>query len=177
MGNQTRLSWFASTLHKLIAATVGRFGRGTKAQATLLYGGSSLICQCLRFVGIVISTRLIAADQFGLLATAVAMIGFSGLIKEIGQNSAYMSCRAEERGFTSFHFAWSFLFTRTVLLCFWYRKDLSFDQISPEVRRYYFRFARVLCRFNVGTQLARFGRRSMVLGNTTRHLATLCLEF
>jgi O-antigen/teichoic acid export membrane protein len=238
MGNQTRLSWLAGTLHKLIAATVGRFGRGTKAQATLLYGGSSLICQCLRFVGIVISTRLIAANQFGLLATAVAMIGFSGLIKEIGQNSAYMSCRAEERGFTSFHFVWSVLggfaaaafllvlvdavpgliglrpvlpwlllivtleataqtpliisqkrfefdrvaiveissvavwmvtvtmgafllrnlcglivarlaeaFTRTVLLCSFYRKDLSFDQISPEVRRYYFRFARILGPF------------------------------
>jgi O-antigen/teichoic acid export membrane protein len=235
MGNRTLLSWFASILHKIIAATVGRFGRGTKAQATLFYGGSSLICQCLRFVGIVISTRLIAADQFGLLATAMAMIGFSGLIKEIGQNSAYMSCRAEERGFTSFHFAWSVLgglaaaalllilvnsvpgliglrpvlpwlalivileataqtpliisqkrfqfdrvaiveissvavwmitvtigafllrnlcgiiiarlaesFTRTVLLFFWYRKDLSFDQINPEVRRYYFRFARIL---------------------------------
>jgi hypothetical protein len=109
MGNQTLLSWLASILHKIIEATVGRFGRGTKAQATLFYGGSSLICQSLRFVGIVISTRLTAADQFGLLATSMAMIGFSGLIKEIGQNSAYMSCRAEERGFTSFHFAWSVL--------------------------------------------------------------------
>jgi PST family polysaccharide transporter len=222
-------------LQKLIDATVARFGQGTKARATLFYGGSSLVCQVLRFAGVLVSTRLIAPDQFGLLATALAMIGLAGLAKEIGQNSAFMSCRSEERGYISFHFAWSVLGgfvaaallylvvswvpglvglrpvliwllliitleaaaqtpliisqkrfqfdrvaiveisavaawtltvvfgalalpsllsliiarcveagVRTALLFFWYREDLSFAPITPEVRRYYFRFARVL---------------------------------
>lgn len=225
----------ASKLQKFVADVAGRLEQGTKARATFLYGGSSLVCQVLRFAGILVSTRLVAPDQFGLLATALAVTGLAGLIKEIGQNSAYMSCRSEERGFVSFHFAWSifggvaaaaalyalvtsvpgldglrpvliWLFltviieaaaqtpqiisqkrfefgrvaiveitavatwavtviigalvlrnlvaliaarlaeasVRTALLVYWYHKDLTFAEITPEVRRYYFRFARIL---------------------------------
>jgi O-antigen/teichoic acid export membrane protein len=51
-----------------------------------------------------ISTRLVSAEQFGIFATAVMILGLSGLIKEIGQNSALLSCREEAREYTSFHF-------------------------------------------------------------------------
>jgi O-antigen/teichoic acid export membrane protein len=71
----------------------------------LLYGGSSLVCQFLRTIGLLISTRLVPADQFGIFATAVMILGLSGLIKEIGQNSAFLSCRETEREYTNFHFS------------------------------------------------------------------------
>ena len=89
--------------HRRIRELVRRFRRSAKAKATFLYGGSSLVCQVLRFVGLLISTRLIAPEQFGLFATAGMIMSLAGLTKEIGQNSAYVSYNKEDQAYTSFH--------------------------------------------------------------------------
>jgi O-antigen/teichoic acid export membrane protein len=92
-------SWYRRSIVELIK----RFQRSAKARATFFYGGSSLVCQTLRVAGLLFSTRLISAEQFGLYATAGMIMGFAGLLKEFGQNSAYLSFHQEDRGHTSFH--------------------------------------------------------------------------
>jgi O-antigen/teichoic acid export membrane protein len=89
--------------HRRIRKLIRRFRQSAKARATFFYGGSSLVCQALRFVGLLISTRLIPAEQFGLFATAGMIIGFAGLSKEFGQNSAFLSYVQDDKGHASLH--------------------------------------------------------------------------
>ena len=50
---------------KTLVQSVGdRIKYGTKVRSTLYYGGSSIVCQVLRFLGVLISTAAIAPDQF-----------------------------------------------------------------------------------------------------------------
>src|SRR5207249_4471156 len=67
----------------LVRHVGNRIKYGPKARGTFYYGGSSIICQGLRFLGILISTRLIAADEFGRFATAIMLVGLCGLAKEV----------------------------------------------------------------------------------------------
>jgi polysaccharide transporter, PST family len=87
-----------------------------KARSTLYYGGSSIICQALRFLGILISTRAMAPDQFGQYATTMMLVGLCGLAKEFGQNPAFLSCTRTCRGYARFHFLLSLALSLVVVV-------------------------------------------------------------
>jgi O-antigen/teichoic acid export membrane protein len=84
-----------------------RIKYGTKAGGLFYYGGSSLVCQGLRFFGILISTRAIAPDQFGKFATTMMVFGLCGLGAELGQNAAFLSCARSDFAYARFHFLMS----------------------------------------------------------------------
>ena len=81
-----------------------RLAGRTKVQASLFYASSSLICQAMRFCGIVISTRLIDARQFGYFAQASLVLVFAGLVREIGQTTALVSYNGTDRRYVAYHF-------------------------------------------------------------------------
>jgi polysaccharide transporter, PST family len=88
-----------------LVRTIGhRIKYGAKTRSTLYYSGSSIVCQGLRFLGILISTRAMAPDQFGQYATAMMLVGLCGLAKEFGQNPAFLSCTRTYPGYARFHF-------------------------------------------------------------------------
>ena len=58
----------------------------------------------MRFCGIVISTRLIDARQFGYFAQASLVLVFAGLVREIGQTTALVSYNGTDRRYAAYHF-------------------------------------------------------------------------
>lgn len=93
-----------------------RIKYGAKVRSTLYYGGSSIVCQGLRFLGILISTASMAPDQFGKFATAVMLIGLCGLAEAFGQNSAFLSCTRSDPAYARFHFLISLTLSFLVVL-------------------------------------------------------------
>jgi O-antigen/teichoic acid export membrane protein len=91
-------------LRKLVSSGTAWFARSAKLKATAYYGGSSLVCQAFRFTGLLVSTRLISAGQFGVFATALMVVGFCSLCREFGQNSALLSRRDALAGYSKLHF-------------------------------------------------------------------------
>jgi O-antigen/teichoic acid export membrane protein len=79
-------------IEPLVQSLRDRIKYGRKVRGTFYYGGSSIICQGLRFLGVLISTAAIAPDQFGKYATALMLIGLCGLAGLFGQNSAFLIC-------------------------------------------------------------------------------------
>ena len=80
-----------------------RIRSGSKSRAAFYYSGSSLVCQCLRFIGILVSTPRIQADQFGILASAVLVCGLASIVREFGQNSALLSSLGIQPGYARTH--------------------------------------------------------------------------
>jgi O-antigen/teichoic acid export membrane protein len=91
-------------IETLVQFVGDRIKYGAKVRATLYYGGSSIVCQGLRFLGVLISTASMAPDQFGKFATAVMLIGLCGLGRAFGQNSAFLSCTRSDPAYARFHF-------------------------------------------------------------------------
>jgi O-antigen/teichoic acid export membrane protein len=102
---------------KTLMQSVGdRIKYGAKVRGTFYYGGSSIICQVLRFLGVLISTASIAPDQFGKFATALMLIGLCGLAGVFGQNSAFLSCTRSDPAYARFHFLASLTLSCLVVL-------------------------------------------------------------
>ena len=93
-----------------------RIKYGAKIRSTFYYGGSSIVCQVLRFLGVLISTASIAPDQFGKYATAFMLIGLCGLAGMFGQNSAFLSCTRSDPAYARFHFLLSLALCSLVVL-------------------------------------------------------------
>lgn len=91
-------------LRKLVRSGAAWFTRSAKLKAAAYYGGSSLICQAFRFTGLLASTRLISAGQFGVFATALMVVGVCGLLRDFGQNSALLSRCDPLAGYSKLHF-------------------------------------------------------------------------
>jgi hypothetical protein len=91
-------------IETLVRFVGDRIKYGAKIRATLYYGGSSIICQGLRFLGILISTASMAPDQFGKFATALMLIGVCGLGRAFGQDTAFLSCTRSDPAYARFHF-------------------------------------------------------------------------
>jgi O-antigen/teichoic acid export membrane protein len=94
-------------LKVLALGLVNRVRSGQKSRATAYYAGSSLICQGLRFCGVVVSTARLQPDEFGIFATAMMLLGLAGLAREFGQNSALLSWTGTQPGYVRTHFVLS----------------------------------------------------------------------
>jgi O-antigen/teichoic acid export membrane protein len=80
-----------------------RVRSGPKSRAIFYYSGSSFVCQSLRFIGILVSTSRVQADQFGILASAAMACGLTSIVREFGQNSALLSSPGMEPGYARVH--------------------------------------------------------------------------
>ena len=76
----------------------------TKVKASLYYASSSLVCQAMRFCGLIISTRLIDKTQFGFFAQGVLALSFAAMLRDVGQINALLSYRGEDRRYAVFNF-------------------------------------------------------------------------
>jgi O-antigen/teichoic acid export membrane protein len=87
----------------MLRRLINRVRSGQKSKATAYYAGSSLICQGLRFCGVVVSTARLQPDEFGIFATAMMLLGLAGLAREFGQNSALLSWTGTQPGYVRTH--------------------------------------------------------------------------
>lgn len=109
------MSILRQALHKLRAVLETR----TRVRATLYYGGASIVSQILRFAGVIISTRLIATEQFGLFAQASLGLSLAGLLKEIGQSHALVSYNGTDQRYVVFNFQVNALLSLIAALALW----------------------------------------------------------
>ena len=82
----------------------GKLAGRTKVKSSVYYASSSIICQFLRFVALVVSTRLIAAEQFGYFALASLALTYSGFLRDIGQNNALNSYCGGDSRYATYNF-------------------------------------------------------------------------
>ena len=123
-------------VRKLVSSAAERLTRSAKLKATAYYGGSSLVCQAFRFIGLLVSTRLISAGQFGVFATALMVVGLCGLLREFGQNSALLSRCDPLAGYGKLHFQLSVFLglsaaAAVVFACHLYRAWPGCVRFSP----------------------------------------------
>jgi polysaccharide transporter, PST family len=85
-------------------ATLGQVLSGTRTKAVIYYASSSLVCQAVRCLGILLTTRMIAPEQFGLFAEAALLMSVAGLFREIGQSGALVAYQGKDRRYIYFNF-------------------------------------------------------------------------
>jgi O-antigen/teichoic acid export membrane protein len=90
-------------ISRLLRGFADRIRSGPKSRAVFFYSGSSLVCQALRFSGILVATSLIKADQFGILASATMICGLGSIFRAFGQNSALLSNPGIQPGYARVH--------------------------------------------------------------------------
>lgn len=90
-------------ISRLLRGLVDRIRSGSKSRAVAFYSGSSLVCQGLRFIGILVATSRIQADQFGILASAAMVCGLASIFRAFGQNSALLSNPGTQPGYARVH--------------------------------------------------------------------------
>lgn len=77
---------------------------GVRRKAILYYASSSLLCQSLRFLGVVVTMRVIGPEQFGFFAQATLLIGIAGLCREIGQSGGLVAYQGNDLRYVYFNF-------------------------------------------------------------------------
>jgi polysaccharide transporter, PST family len=93
-----------SPLFHWLRAYLKPFTIGALKKATIYYAFSSIICQFLRFLGIIITTRALSPVQFGLFAQATLMMTFTGLFRDIGQAGALIARQDVDKRYVFFNF-------------------------------------------------------------------------
>ena len=78
-------------------------------RAILHYAGGSIVCQFLRLLAVVISTRALAPAEFGLFALAVLAMNASALFREWGQSVALYAYAGTDLRYARFHWFVSIL--------------------------------------------------------------------
>jgi lipopolysaccharide exporter len=77
---------------------------GVRKKAVFYYASSSLLCQALRFLGVVVTMRAIGPEQFGYFAQATLLIGITGLWREVGQSGALIAYQGNDLRYVYFNF-------------------------------------------------------------------------
>jgi O-antigen/teichoic acid export membrane protein len=117
--SQTASAQPKANLRGLFLGLISRVHSGQKSQATFYYAGGSLMCQGLRFCGVVVSTARIAPDQFGIFASSMMVLGLASMTREFGQNSALLSWIGPQPAYVRTHFllsVWSSFLAMAVVL-------------------------------------------------------------
>lgn len=112
-----------------------RLAGRTKIRASLYYAVSSITCQVLRFGGVIVSTRSIASEQFGLFAKATLILTIASLIREIGQSGALVAYQGNDKRYVSFNFQLNF-FLGFAAACLAAAAGLFPRIVSPEICQY-----------------------------------------
>ena len=108
---------------------------GIRKRAVFYYASSSLVCQALRFLGIVVTMRAIGPEQFGLFAQATLLMGLAGLCREAGQSGALIAYQGTDLRYVYFNFQMNLLlglFTSALVFA-----SLLTPQLFPDDLRSY----------------------------------------
>jgi O-antigen/teichoic acid export membrane protein len=116
-------------------SVVKRATDGTRKKAVFYYASSSLVCQALRFLGVVVTMRTIGPEQFGLFAQATLLMSLAGLCREAGQSGALIAYQGADLRYVHFNFQMNFLLgLLTTTLVF---ASLLAPQLLPDDLRSY----------------------------------------
>ena len=91
-------------LQRLRSGLQQRLSGRPKIRAAFQYAGSSIICQAVRFLGVLFSTRHIRPEEFGLYAQAFLGLVFVSVIRDIGQGNALISYQGTDRRYVLYNF-------------------------------------------------------------------------
>ncbi len=78
--------------------------KGLPSKSVLTYAGTSIVSQVLRFSGILMTTKLLGLEQFGLYAQALMAIGLCGIILSPGHQDGFVAYNGEDPRYSRFHF-------------------------------------------------------------------------
>jgi O-antigen/teichoic acid export membrane protein len=108
---------------------------GTRKKAVFHYASSSLVCQTLRFFGVVVTMRVIGPEQFGLFAQATLLMSLAGLCREAGQSGALIAYQGTDLRYVYFNFQMNFLLglVTTALV---FASSLAPQLLLDDLRRY-----------------------------------------
>jgi O-antigen/teichoic acid export membrane protein len=90
-------------------AVLKRATGGTRKKALFYYASSSLACQALRFLGVVVTMRAIGPEQFGLFAQATLVMSLAGLCREAGQSGGLIAYQGTDLRYVYFNFQMNLL--------------------------------------------------------------------
>ena len=124
-----------SLIARILAVARTRLAGRTKLTATLYYGGFSLICQVLRFGGVILATRAIESVQFGLFAKATLILSIAGLVREIGQSAGIVAYQGQDRRYVLYNFQLNVLLGFAAA-CLTTASALFPSIVAPEIRPY-----------------------------------------
>ena len=94
----------ASRVVRWWTACLARVRGSLKLRSVAYYAGSSLFCQCLRFAGVVISTRLFLPADFGAFAQAMLVMGLACILRDAGITNGLIACVDPDVRYARFHF-------------------------------------------------------------------------
>ena len=98
------LSSSSKSIVAALTSILRRATNGTRRKAVFYYASSSLVCQGIRFLGVLITTRAFAPEQFGLFAQATLVISIAGLFREMGQSGALIAYQGQDIRYVFFNF-------------------------------------------------------------------------
>jgi O-antigen/teichoic acid export membrane protein len=79
------------------------FRPGKRIRASLYYSGSAVLSQSLRLSGAFLTTARIGKDDFAVYASALMLVGFCNMLRDLGQDPALISLPVLRRGFIRCH--------------------------------------------------------------------------
>lgn len=85
------------------------FFKGLPFDSLLQYVTSSVICQALRFAGMIIATHFLRIEEFGFFAQITACIGICGILSGIGHHDGLISYQGTDDRYFRFHLQLSIL--------------------------------------------------------------------
>jgi O-antigen/teichoic acid export membrane protein len=100
------------------------FSDRRRLRALFYYSSSAVVCQSIRLVGILVTTWRIGKADFATYATALMLVGFCNMLRDLGQDPALISLPVLRRGFIRCHFIMSiglgFLAAVVLTLLIWF---------------------------------------------------------
>jgi O-antigen/teichoic acid export membrane protein len=82
----------------------GRAGDRERTKHVLYYSSSSVVSQAIRVFGIFLSTSRIGVKPFATFASALMLVGFCNMLRDLGQDPALLSLPKLNRRYVRFHF-------------------------------------------------------------------------
>jgi O-antigen/teichoic acid export membrane protein len=79
------------------------FDRKKRLRASLFYSGSAVFSQVLRLLGALFTTSRIDKPEFATFATALMLVGFCNMVRDLGQDPALISLPILRKGFIRCH--------------------------------------------------------------------------
>lgn len=120
---------------RFLSLARARLAGRTTVKASFYYAGSSIICQVLRFGGVVLSTRSFDSREFGLFAKATLALTIVGLVREAGQTGALVAYQGNDRRYALYNFQLNLALGLTAA-CLAVAAGILPHFVAPEIRHY-----------------------------------------
>ncbi|MBV9391660.1 MAG: oligosaccharide flippase family protein [Verrucomicrobia bacterium] len=85
------MKWTGCLRQIFVLGPSGKTDAGGRVASILYYSSSSIYCQLIRLMGVLVTTLLIPAKDFGIYASGLMIIGLCNMLRDLGQDSGLMS--------------------------------------------------------------------------------------